>query len=232
MQARHLQDVAQGLLAPAPLDANAPAKGGGELLGLVPGGGGGLKEGADLLAQATGLLGPGRLHVGDLLLELLEGVGHGLELASQLLLGQPLAQLEALVGASEELVGDGPGRLVLKQLGIAGGHVLDDLDPGGGGLEVEDPRLGAIGPAPLEHGPDQGDEGQGETQEGDQDLGVHEVFLVRNHRRVTGCGQAGRRARRAWARVPSSSQSSSPPTGTPRASRVTSAPDPDSRSAR
>jgi hypothetical protein len=49
LQARHLQDVAQGLLAPAPLDADPPAQGGGELLGLVPGGGGGLEESAELL---------------------------------------------------------------------------------------------------------------------------------------------------------------------------------------
>lgn len=44
-------------------------------------------------------------------------------------------------------------------------------------------------------------------------------------------GQAGRRCRRAWMMVPSSSQSSSPPTGTPRAREVISTPEPASRSA-
>ncbi len=43
---------------------------------------------------------------------------------------------------------------------------------------------------------------------------------------------AGRRARRAWTIVPSSSQSSSPPTGTPRANEVSSTPVSFSRSAR
>jgi hypothetical protein len=44
--------------------------------------------------------------------------------------------------------------------------------------------------------------------------------------------QAGRRARRAWAMVPSSSQSNSPPTGTPRASMEMVTPQGARRSAR
>ncbi len=43
---------------------------------------------------------------------------------------------------------------------------------------------------------------------------------------------AGSRALNAWTMVPSSSQSSSPPTGTPRASEVISTPVSFSRSAR
>ncbi len=44
--------------------------------------------------------------------------------------------------------------------------------------------------------------------------------------------QAGRRARKAWAMVPSSSQSNSPPTGTPRAREVTETPEGFNRSIR
>ncbi len=69
-EAGGLQHVAQGLLAPAALHAGPAAQGGGQLAGLVLGGGRGAASGAIWALQARRLLGRGSSRPADLLLEL------------------------------------------------------------------------------------------------------------------------------------------------------------------
>ena len=105
-QARGLQHVAQGLLAPAALHAGAAAQRRRQLARLVLGGGRGLHQRGDLLLQPAGLLGAGLLDGGDLLLELGQGLGHRLQLRLQPGLGQLLAAPDRLLVALEDLLGD------------------------------------------------------------------------------------------------------------------------------
>jgi hypothetical protein len=189
-EAGGVEDVPEGLLAPAALDPGPAAQGGGKLAGLVLGGGRGGHQSGDLFLESAGLLGPGLLHGHHLLLEPGQGLGHRLELGLQSGLGQLFAVMEGLVGALQHLVGDGAGGLGVEEGGVLGALLLDDAHPHRGVLQLPGPGLGAIGPASLHHRPGETDAGGQKSDQGDEKGGVHGAFLARVGRRrqpLEGC---------------------------------------------
>ena len=182
-----------------------------------------------------------------MLLEFCERIGDRLELGLHPLLGHQFAIAEGLIGALEQLFGGGRGRfprLRPEQFGRGRGLVLDQLGTGLGLGEAfahfPGAGFGGGGAAALHQGPDQGDDSDdGGGEKGDEQRGhgpsVSRVCPRGNRSarelRPFLTYQVGRRCRMAWMMVPSSSQSSSPPTGTPRASEVISTPEPARRSA-
>ncbi len=154
LQPGHLQHVAQHLLAPAALNARAPAQGGGELARLELGLVGGPQHRLDLLLQAAGLLGAGLLGGDHLLLELAQRLGHGLQLGLHADLGLLLLGLEGLAGALDQLLGHGVGglgRLGAQQLAGLGLTRLQHAGVGEGAGQIPVQRRGASALPPPSH---------------------------------------------------------------------------------
>jgi hypothetical protein len=183
LQARRLQHIAQGLLAPPALHARAAAQGRRQLARLELGVGRGLEQFGDLLLEPALILGAGLFHGGDLQLELGQGLRHRLELAGHALQRQGLLRAEGLAGALHQLIGHDLGRL--RRLGLEDFAILARLpQPLLGHRQA--PRQGR-GAHKGEHGQDQ--EQRGQAGGGQESWIVHDPFASMTR----GAGEESRR---------------------------------------
>jgi len=127
----------------------------------------GHQQRGDLFLQAASLLDPDLFRERHMLLELLQALGHGLQLRLQPRLGQLLAVVDRLLVLLEDRLGDAG-----RRLGELGGDQLGLL------LHHADPHLGGGRPHPLLHRPGDGPGGgDGKGQRGKQ-VPVHVAFLA------------------------------------------------------
>ena len=120
----------------------------------------------DLFLQAAGFLGARFFNRDDLLLELGQAVGDGLELRLEASLRQLLSIMERLIGALHHLLGDGGGGLRLQEGAVFGALLFHDPHPRRGVLEIPSPCLSTVGAAALHQGP--GDRRRRRHERGDE----------------------------------------------------------------